>query len=189
MFTFIYNAVYHTLFSHANEILPGLWLGDYTSALDSTFIDDNKIDVVVNCTPDKPFISELQASRPIETVRLTVYDSLLERDFILMEDYFKFIIPFLIQRYVKEQKNILIHCHAGKQRSGIVVAAFLYKLIITEYLSPQAINLTYATCSKEQLASNIVSYMLTKRPQVFTYGFRINFIRSFRRFFGLSVKS
>lgn len=187
--------------TNVNEIIPNLWLGNYKSALDVNFLLDNKIDFIINCTPTTSFINEilndklkteknndvdpkdLCAIYNIETFRIPVNDSLLERDFILMEQYLKIVIPLLLRKYTIEKKRILIHCHAGKQRSSIVVAALLKVLLDHNYIALNEIPSTKCQLTQFQ---NICKFMLTKRPQVFTYGYRINFAPSYKRFFNIS---
>lgn len=161
-----------------NEIIPNLWLGNYKTARDINFLKENKINLILNCTPDISFIDEkIIEELKIETYRIPVNDSLLEKDIILMEDYLKIFIPLLFNKYIVEKKNILIHCHAGKQRSAIVVAALLKVLI-----DKQLIKLTNHTNNQ---FTSIYNYLLEKRPQVFTYGLRVNFEKSYKRFFKL----
>lgn len=170
----------------ADEIIPKLWLANYKPPLDLEFIKKNNIDVIINCTPDIPFYNEmfdeksLKKIKNIETFRISVYDSLLEKDILLMEEYLKYILPFMLKKYVQEKKNILIHCKAGAQRSAIIVAAFLKVLLDKNTVFIPDIPKTFD--QKEQF-KNIYNYLLKKRPRVFTYGFRINFKNSYKRFF------
>lgn len=187
MFYFLYNAIYNTLFQNVNEIIPRLYLGNYKAALDYNFIKDNGIDIIVNCTPNIPFINDIvdmdddkkQNLTNIEYIRIPVEDSLLEKDIILMEEYFKYLLPYLHESY-NNKKTMLIHCYAGKQRSAIVVAGLLKALLDTSSIS---INLQLPEVSKKQQFHNIINYIVSKRPQVFTYGFRINFKKTYKRFF------
>lgn len=170
---------------NANEILPGLWLGNYHSALDPEFIKKNNINMIINCTKTIPFIQETIQSVDLlhlETYRIPVNDSLLQQDFILMEKYFRIVVPLLLRKWTIEKKNILIHCHAGKQRSAIVTAALLKVLIDNNY-----INLTEIPkgIDQQKQFEYICNYLLLKRPNVFTYGFRINFQSSFKRYFNI----
>lgn len=176
MFYYIYNAIYNTLFENVNQIIPRLYLGNYKAALDSDFIKDNNIDIIVNCTPNIPFINNTDIEN-IEFIRIPVEDSLLEKDIILMEEYFNYLIPYLHDSY-NNNKNILIHCYAGKQRSAIVVAALLKNLLDTH-----SININLTNESKKGDFYKIINYIISKRPQVFTYGFKINFKKSYKRFF------
>jgi hypothetical protein len=59
----------------------------------------------------------------------------------------------------------------GRQRSQIVMAAFLYKY--REYF-PE---------NKFKTKEDVFNYILSKRPQAFSYGFRVNFLPSFNKYF------
>lgn len=188
----IYRNIYNTLFVSANLIIPHIWLGNIYAAHDYDFIIQNNIDIIINCTADYPFISHdnLKSSnvdnilidnlsnRKISLIRIPVYDSLLEKDIILMEQYFKIIIPYICHAYTNK-KNILIHCYAGKQRSAIVVAAFLYAMYLQGLPGFQGVNFDFSNYKK------VFKYIVNKRPQAFTYGMKINFLRTFKRFFNL----
>ena len=172
----------------ADEIIPGLWLANYKPGLDIDFLKKNNIDVIINCTPDIPFYNEIFDEKDIsqlkkmETFRISVYDSLLEKDILLMEQYFKYILPFMVKKYIDEKKKILIHCRAGAQRSAIVVAAFL-KILLDKNLV-QILEIPPTNNPKKQYKL-IYNFMLSKRPRVFTYGFRVNFDKAYKRFFHL----
>lgn len=180
-----------------DKIISRLWLGDYKSALDIDFLLNNNIDLIINCTPNTNFFYEttdlnlLNSNiatklRKIETYRIPVNDSLLEADFIRMEKYFKIVIPLLLRKYTIENKNILVHCYAGKQRSAIIVAALLKVLSDNNYISvvPQVkkSNLSKYTRNIQQY-QNICNYIISKRYQAFTYGYRVNFESTFLRYF------
>lgn len=195
MFYYIYSMIYdlasNFLYAQTSvdEIIPGIWLGNYKAAIDIDFLKKNDINFILNCTPNMPLYNqiytplEIENISKIETYRIPVNDSLLERDFILMEKYFKIVIPLLVRKYTVEKQRILIHCHAGKQRSAIVVAALLKVLLDHNYIKIDPIpkNTTQTT----QL-NNIYKFLLEKRNQVFTYGLRINFEPTYRRFFKIN---
>jgi protein tyrosine/serine phosphatase len=171
-----------------DEIIPGVWLGNYKSAIDVNFLKQNKIKFILNCTPNFPFYNEihnkqdLKGLHKIDKYRIPVNDSLMQRDFILMEQYFKIVIPLLVKKYT-QKKNILIHCHAGKQRSAIVVAALLKVLLDNNIIDIE--NIAKNT-SQQQQFNNIYEYILKRRSQVFTYGLRINFEQSYKNFFNIT---
>lgn len=180
------NYIYNLLFTcrDVDEIIQGLWLGNYKCALDKNFLKSKNIDVIINCTPNKPFIYEMEDvdSLKLETYRIPVNDSLLECDFLLMQEYFKIIIPLLLRKYTIEKRSILIHCHAGKQRSAILTAALIKVLLDNDYISLTKIP-PYVYGKKQ--FEYICNYIRSKRPQVFTYGLRINFEPTYSRFFRL----
>lgn len=177
--------IYRYFLPSCHLIIPRLWLGDITSALDVDFLTRENIDIIINCTPDQPFFDSTSHLDNMECVRVPVYDSLLERDFLLMEEYIKILLPYLLQQYVHNKRHILVHCHAGKQRSGILVASLLFVLVLEGFIQPNEIGLRKLPTNRRALADKIFSFLLSKRPQVFTFGFRINFIKSFQRCFGL----
>lgn len=180
---YFFNAIYQT-FCNTHEVLPNLWIGNSLGAHDKNFIQKKNISVIVNCTPDIPFINEVQQlDSSFTTYRVPVYDSMLEKDFILMEQYLKLILPILYKSYVEEKKHVFIGCYAGKQRSGIVLAAFLKVLLDKQ---PEMYSFISTTLDKNQQFNDIVRFMLTKRPQVFTYGWKINFKKTYDRFFNLA---
>lgn len=189
MFYSLYNIIldmsgYITNYNNnisVDQIIPRLWLGNYKAALDFDFLSKNKINLVINCTPNIPFVSNSNVIG-IETFRIPVYDSLLEKDIILMEQYFKIIIPLLLRKYTIEKKNILIHCHAGKQRSAIVTAALLKVLVDNNYINIIDIPKQH---NKIKQFNYIYNYMLSKRPKVFSYGFRVNFEKTYFRYFNI----
>jgi protein tyrosine/serine phosphatase len=168
-------------YNDADEIIPNIYLGNHNSALNLNFLKKNDINVIINCTKDKSFITDDVDIRP-EMYRIPVNDSLLECDFIIMQEQLKNIVPLLLRKYTIEKKNILVHCHMGKQRSAIVVAALLKVLLDHNYLSLDEVpkNIT----SKKQF-SYICNYIVKKRPQSFTFGYRINFKPSYFRFFNI----
>lgn len=208
MLYYLYNTLYEftnsflNIKTSADEILPNLLLGNYKAAHDINFLLDNKIDMIINCTSNIPFIHEIVNTKlkkqkynninslhlssiySIETFRIPVNDSLLERDFIIMENYFKIIIPLLLKKYTIENKKILIHCHAGKQRSSIVTAALIKVLLDNNYITLEEVPKTQ--CQLTQF-NNICNYIRLKRPQVFTHGFRINFETSYKNYFNIRI--
>lgn len=158
-------------FANVNQILPNLWLANKKIIRDSVFFKENDIDLIVNCTPDLPFPN---INRDICTLRIPVCDSRLEKDYILMESYFRLYIPILCNT-IKNGKTILVYCKAGKQRSCIVVAAILF------YLFSNKCN------NKQVFAKCIFDYIQAKRVQAFNFGFQINFYVSFSRYFEVNL--
>ena len=105
----------------ANEILSGLWLGNIVDAGNRSFI--NSLDIVINCSKDINFLS-----KNTKNIRIPVDDNLEE---VEIKNLLKFLpkITGFIHSALKKNKNILVHCHAGKQRSASVVAAYLIRYL------------------------------------------------------------
>jgi hypothetical protein len=108
--------------AHANEIIPGIWLGDYHSSQDETFLRSQHIDVVFNCTKNLGFSSVV----PIK-YRVPVDDN-LEQEEIRNMSLWSSEIAFKIMREYMSGKRILVHCMAGRQRSAASVAFFIITL-------------------------------------------------------------
>lgn len=101
----------------ANEILPGLWLGNARDSQNPSFL--KMIDVIINCTKDLPFVDDSK-----HCVRVSVDDNLEKAEIVALYKYLDKVTQF-IHENLKEGKSILVHCMAGKQRSASVVTAYL----------------------------------------------------------------
>jgi len=66
------------------------------------------------------------------------------------------------------------------------MAALLKILLDNEYIS--LIKIPPCIYGKEQF-QHICNYILLKRPQVFTYGLRINFEPTYTRFFKIGISN
>lgn len=195
-------------FENANNIIPGddninskgpkfnnivsgqVWLGNMKSALNPQFIKDNNISVIINCSVDIPMIMDIISPHEfgiseLETYRIPVYDSLLEDDIRIMEQYLSKVLPFLLKKLLKEKKNILIHCHAGRQRSACVVAALLFVLIDNDLMKFDD-KIDYSK-DKSKLMKRIIEYIIKRRAQAFSWGIRVNFKPSLERFFNIKI--
>ena len=102
----------------ADEILPGLWLGNAIAAQDIGFLKEKNIDAVFNCTKNLPFVHSVKRK-----YRLPVDDNLQDEEIRNMELMSFEVIYKVIHEY--KQGPILVHCAAGMQRSAAVVAMFL----------------------------------------------------------------
>ena len=103
----------------AHEIIPRLWLGNARASMDETFIRQNNIVVVFNCTKNLPFSPII----PIK-YRIPVDDNLEEEEIRNMELWSGEIALKIMTEYL-DGKNVLVHCMAGMQRSAASVAFML----------------------------------------------------------------
>jgi hypothetical protein len=142
----------------ASEIIPGIWVGDMFSAGDPRFLEQEKIGVVINCTKDLPFLDLPQVKY---RYRVPVHDNLDPNEIASMSKFLGEIVG-IINAYHSKGHQILIHCHAGMQRSACVFLVF---------------HIQYHTRDFQK------SYQLMKsrRPMVFTPS--INFLPAVRRYF------
>ncbi|NBV77843.1 hypothetical protein EBR66_06785 [bacterium] len=115
-----------TLYQKANpadEIIPGLWLGNRQAALDPTFAEQKKIRAVFNCSKDIPFNPSIPRQ-----YRVPVDDSRQEPDIQNMEKWSYEIVYKIAQemrKAVADRTGILVHCAAGMQRSAAATAMYL----------------------------------------------------------------
>lgn len=105
---------------NANIIIPGLWLGNIEAAKNKKFMINNNIKLIINCSNDIPNFF----NNSIQTIRIPVDDSLMEKDFVIMSKYIPSIIEIIYDNLYRGN-NVLVHCYAGMQRSASVVCAFL----------------------------------------------------------------
>ena len=108
---------------YTNELLSGLWIGDTDILNSKQFMNDNQIDIILNCTQlfDFPDLDNLQKVRlPFSN------DKNSDTDLMLLRQNKDKILSFINDNI--DNKNILIVCYDGKSISPFIV--FLY---IAEY--------------------------------------------------------
>jgi protein-tyrosine phosphatase len=147
----------------ADEILPGLWLGNQATSQSKNFIKNNKISLVVNATKhvDSKFLGDIHYIRvPVNDPGVLGIASEGNEDVEIM----KKSIPLVLKQILKFRKggrNVLVHCHAGAQRSAIIVLAYL---LYRGHFN----NIDKA-----------INYIVSKRPIAFFGGSSVNFIKVF----------
>jgi len=158
-------------YPYADLIIPRLWIGDRNSAEDRHFLLTNKINVIVNCTKDLPNFYEPFTTEPLD-------HSILEKYFI---KYFRVacddngkeqeIENFYLEtmkniNQVMEQygqnKNILVHCSAGQQRSCSFVLCMMVRMGFSK--------------------GDALEKIMQKRPQAFGMGSNYNFRLAMEKF-------
>jgi rhodanese-related sulfurtransferase len=103
----------------ANEILPGLWLGNYHASQDVNWLKQNNITSVFNCTKNIPFAPGIP-----KMYRIPVDDNLQAEEIRNMTLWSNEIVYKLLKEH-NQGHPILVHCAAGMQRSAASVAFFL----------------------------------------------------------------
>jgi protein-tyrosine phosphatase len=106
----------------ADEIIPGVWISRWEPALNQTWLQENKIQAVFNCSKDIPF----HPSVPNQ-YRIPVDDNLQPAEIKNMEKWAPEIAYKILREY-KKGHPILIHCHAGMQRSTTACSFFMMAL-------------------------------------------------------------
>jgi len=103
----------------ANEIVPGLWLGNRNAALNDKWLKKENITVVFNATKDLPFSTSVR-----KQYRIPIDDNLQKEEIRNMTLWSHETVYKVLQEHNKGQV-ILIHCYAGMQRSAAITAMYL----------------------------------------------------------------
>jgi dual specificity phosphatase 12 len=103
----------------AHEIVPGIWLGNRKAALNESWLRDKNITVVFNATKDVPFSTSIK-----KQYRIPVDDNLQPEEIRNMTLWSHEII-YKILKEKNSGNTILVHCHAGMQRSAAIVGMYL----------------------------------------------------------------
>jgi protein-tyrosine phosphatase len=138
----------------ADEILPGLWLGNIIASADGPFLVQRNINTVFNCTKNIPFH---EASR--NRYRVPIDDNLQEEEIRNLELWsFEAVYKLRLEH---KKGPVLVHCHAGMQRSAAVVAMYLI-------------------ATKGMKVEEAIAYIQARRPVAFTPG--PNFLKAIQGF-------
>ncbi len=111
----------------ADEIVPGLWLGNIGAAINVKWLGEKGIRAVFNCTKEAPFAYTIQ-----RRYRVPVDDNLQPQE-IRNLDLWSYEVVYKLTREYQTGQPVLVHCAAGMQRSAACVAMFL---IATKNMSP-----------------------------------------------------
>lgn len=98
-------------------------LGDRAAALDQEFHEDIRYGLVVNCTPDIPFLKN-RFTRYWRVPVLDIGDAADVRQLAL----FMPSIVGQIEKSLDANETVLVHGASGRQRSAAVAAACLMKI-------------------------------------------------------------
>lgn len=113
-----------------DEIIPNLWLGNKSAALNENFIVSKNIKYIVNVTDgiDCPFPFITYYHIPIKDKRMCH-----EQSRQVMFKYIDTCMDFILNA-LKENVGILVHCRKGHHRSANIVLIFLMKYLKIGYI-------------------------------------------------------
>lgn len=121
---------YHLTENDVDLIIPNLWLGNKTAALDESFIKSANIKYVVNVTDGIhcPFNFVTYYHIPIKDKRMCESHS-RESMYIYIDSALEFILKGL-----QEGAGVLVHCRKGHHRSANIVLVFMMKYLGIGYI-------------------------------------------------------
>ena len=119
---------------NAIEIIPNLWLGNQDDALSYFFLHEKNIQVIINCTPNSPFI---QGEFHIEKKRLNIQNSSSYHDNKKIYENFDYIVEYIYQS-LNQNRAVLIHDFDGRQSAPTIIVA--YFIHYARVKVPQAIQ-------------------------------------------------
>ena len=102
------------------EIISGLWIGDIDIMYNKKFLQDNNINIIINCTTTYNFSDYSETNN----IRLPLSDNLyhnLDQLRIHKEKILKYIDDSL------ENNNLLLCCYDGKTNSPFIISLYLMK--------------------------------------------------------------
>jgi len=146
----------------AVKILPNIYLGDNRASQSKTFFEKAEVTGVLNMTPN--ISNAFSEFDNIEYLRIPVYDSHGKRDVNKMYQYFPIVTEFMYKVTVMENRNMLVHCALGRQRSCAAIAAYLIKFY----------NMTPV---------DAMEFILKRKPDAFHWGESANFAKSLNRWY------
>jgi hypothetical protein len=103
------------------EVLSGLWIGDIDIMYNKTFLEDNQIQVIINCTIDHPFSETIQG---IQKIRVPLPTNLYQSLDTLRQHKDK-ILQYIDKQL--ESHHILICCVEGTILSPFIASLYLMK--------------------------------------------------------------
>jgi hypothetical protein len=124
-----FNFIDHNLnIESVDEIIPGLWLGNEAVSQSEKFVKNNNIRLIVNASKNIPskFLGKIHYMRiPVDDPGISgKLGGVSNPDVFVMKESLPFVLA-IIHKFRKKQQPILIHCHAGAQRSAIIAAAYI----------------------------------------------------------------
>jgi hypothetical protein len=105
-----------------DEIIPGVWIGRWEVAHNADWLARHRIQAVFNCTKQVPFHPSIA-----HPYRIPVDDNLQPAEIRNMELWAPEIAVKILREF-NAGHPLLIHCHAGMQRSTAACAFFLLVL-------------------------------------------------------------
>lgn len=156
----------------ADEVLPGLWIGNQAASQSKTWLKSNNIKTVFNCTKHLPFVGgALKIRIPVNDPG--PFNGLDQDDVRVMNKALPCAVDMLHHSLGKG--GVLVHCHAGMQRSAAVVTAYLAKYYFFRLDNTKIINVG-------NLFDKSRNFLHKKRSKVFYSNWYVNFEKAIKQY-------
>jgi len=165
----------------ADEVLPGLWIGNQAASQSAEWLDSNEIKTVINATKHLPFVGGRV------NIRIPVNDpgpfnDLNQEDVATMYRALPCAVDMLHHSLGKGA--VLVHCHAGMQRSAAVVTGYLAKYYFHNLDNPK--NGGQQDLSDDRVANALFErsrkFLHKKRSKVFYQNWYVNFEKAIKQY-------
>lgn len=166
----------------ADQVLPGLWIGNQAASQSQSWLKSHNIRTIFNATKHLPF-----AGGRVE-IRIPVNDpgpfnDLEQEDVATMYRALPCAVDMLHDSLSKG--GVLVHCHAGMQRSAAVVTAYLAKYYFHKLDFPRE-KVNGGCKITPQMANSLYKrskdFLLSKRSKVFYNGWYVNFEKAIKKY-------
>jgi len=127
----IFNAIMNV--ENSNIIVENLYLGNIIDAHNLSFLIDNNICAIINCTEDEPFHQyfimndDNTINNEKYILRLDIKDSKDEENIEKFMDIIDNGVEFINTHKNINKQNVFVHCYWGLMRSATVIAGYLIK--------------------------------------------------------------
>ncbi len=115
---------YLNISNNYDLITNNIFIGNRESSMDDYFLKKNDIKLIINCTKNLEFNNNFRG----EKIRIPIDDNRIFKNYDIL-DYLD--VLDIIDKY--KNKNILIHCQAGSQRSATIILLYMIKKLNVPY--------------------------------------------------------
>lgn len=170
----------------ANEIVPGLWLGNIRASRDENFFQRAGIRAVVNAANDgeSPF-----ADKGVQYFHVPVDDpgpgvDPSDENIVIMTATLPQVVEWIFE-HRRRGHPVLVHCHAGAQRSAAIVTAYLFshagvRLPGAGFTGGNPKRLPRS--ARAGKLQSVIGHIVKERPVAFFGGESVNFLESLRHY-------